>query len=135
MMNLISNPAAAGEFTTLFASGGAIASGQTGTLLTLTPPSGQRVRITHLSTNQSQSSANVTLKFDNVTLITGAVDGLFPLSTAQVQYSNGKYQPYLATSPPMGNHKFITGKANEVFSVISTSTIAATIYYGYEFGI
>ena len=134
MKNLIPNPILRGEFVSLFADGAVISSGASGTLATLTPPSGQRVRLTHLSTTSPTIQINITVRFDAIDLVTAkSVQGDSPQAPAE--FSIGSYQPYTAGLPPSGNHKHITGKIDEVlYIILTTSTTAVDLYYAYEFG-
>ena len=123
-----------GDFVTREAAGGTIASGATGTILTLTPLAGQRVRLTHLSTASPVIQINITVRFDAIDLVTAkSVQGDSPQAPAE--FSIGSYQPYTAGLPPSGNHKHITGKIDEVlYIILTTSTITVDLYYAYEFG-
>ena len=76
---MISLPVKRGEFVALEASSGTIGVGESGTLRTITPPSGQRVRLTHLSTTSPVIQVNITLRFGAVDLVTAkSVKGDIP---------------------------------------------------------
>lgn len=134
MKNIISLPIKRGEFVAQFAGSGTVASSTPGgTILTITPPSGQRVRVTNLSTDTSGIITNATLSFDSLDILTSiSISGQAPNSG--LRYSIGNYQPYGVGAPPVGNHKFITGKIGEAFIVSTTSTTSGVLYYAYEFG-
>ena len=133
MNNVISMPTKRDEFIVLSAGGGTINAGTAaGAILTLTPPSGQRVRVTNLSGAAGTTIANLTLTFGATNLITGSVEGQFPISASQ--FSIGSFQPYVGAVPPLGNHKYITGKTDEDFIITASALTGATLYYAYEFG-
>ena len=124
-----------GDFITRSASGGSISSGNTGTLVTLTPPSGQRVRLTHLSTTSGSTQAGISVAVGSNTLINAlTVSGGTP--NAASRFSLGNFQPYAAGDPPFGNYKQFTGKVGEALTIVKNAgNTSQTIYYGYEFGL
>ena len=130
---MISLPIKAGEFFALDAFSGTISAGVTGDILTITPPPGRRVRVTHLSTPPGASQAGISMGLGSETIVSEvAINGDAPSAGA---VSVGEYQEYTAGAPPSGNYPFWTGAANEV-AVISKNAgnTTQTIYYGYEFG-
>jgi hypothetical protein len=124
-----------GDFITRFAGGGTIATGQTGLLLTLDPPSGQRVRLTHLSTTAGAAQSGISVLLGSDTVIDEMeLDGDTPNQAAN--FSVGKYQPYAAGNPPMTNYHQFTGKTGEDLTITKNAgNTAAIIYYGYEYGL
>ena len=123
-----------GDFITRAAAGGTIAIGVTGDL-TLTPPSGQRVRLTHLSTTSGSQQSGMSVLIGGVD-ITGVVSikGDAPVYTGTL--SIGSYQAYTAGSPPNANHSQFTGSIDEpVIIRKNAGNTTVTIYYGYEFGL
>ena len=69
MINLVSIPILRGEFVAEFAGSGSIPfGGTTGVKLTLTPPAGQRVRLTHFST-QAPDRDFLTIKIGEHTVV------------------------------------------------------------------
>ena len=128
---------AGGDFITRAASGGTISSGVTGTILTLTPPSGQRVRLTHLSTTAGVSQTGISVATGASTIISNReLNGDSPIAFPDFDFSVGNYQPYSAGSPPSGNYHQFTGKTDEVLTLIKNAgNTTVTIYYGYEFGL
>lgn len=124
-----------GDFITRAVNGGSIASGVTGTILTLTPPSGQRVRLTHLSTTAAANQVGISVVIGGSTLISELdLDGDSP-NTA-VKFSVGNYQPYGVAAPPMTNYSQFTGKTNEVLTILKNAgNTTVTVYYGYEYGL
>ena len=123
-----------GDFITRAASGGTIASGFTGDL-TLTPPSGQRVRLTHLSTVSGSQQAGMSVLIGGVDITgTVSVKGDAPTHTGQI--SIGSYQPYTAGNPPSANLSQITGNIGDTIVIRKgAGNTTVTIYYGYEFGL
>ena len=124
-----------GDFITRSASGGTITTGVTGTILTLTPPAGQRVRLTHLSTAAATNQTGISVIIgSNIIINELDLDGDSPTST--VKFSVGNYQPYGAVGVPAGNYQSFTGQTGEVLTILkNTGTTVATTYYGYEFGL
>ena len=121
------------DFATRAMGGGTTSSTGDGTpILTLTPPTGQRVRLTHLSTTAGTNRPSIKLRFGSLDITpTYTLDGDDPSSNFTV----GSYQDYSAGNPPSGNFEFFTGDTDEVFYIISTAISGTgTIYYGYEFG-
>ncbi len=59
-----------GAFVAREAASGFLNSGVTGTILTLTPPAGQRVQLTHLSTDTGFEQTGISVVFGTTTLIT-----------------------------------------------------------------
>ena len=132
---MISLPVKRGEFVALEASSGTIGTGVTGDILTVTPPSGRRVRLTHLSTTSgsSQTDISITLGIAPV-LVSQSISGYLPQANSG-RYSIGRFQPYTAGAPPSGNHPFITGKTDEALIISKgAGNTGIAIYYAYEFG-
>ena len=136
MRNINSLPIKNGEFSALSAVSGIIASGVTGDILTVTPPAGQRVRLTHLSTGAGFDQNGISILFGTTTVLSEKfISGPAPDIGAQERFSIGKYQPYAAGIPPNGNHPFITGKVDEALVINKNSgNTTRDIYYAYEFG-
>ena len=124
------------DFATRLMGGGAVVSGAgAGTKLTLTPPSGQRVRLTHLSTATGVFLGDVSVIFGSTTVYTGNIFGSTPDGGASVLFSVGSYQPYVGASPPAGNYEWWTGEVDEVFTLVKNGIDPSqTFYYGYQFG-
>ena len=126
-----------GDFITRAAAGGTIATGQTGLILTLTPPSGQRVRLTHMSTAASATPQDgISVLFGSTTVISELdVDGPEPQAPGS-RFSVGAYQAYGAGNPPSGNYAQFTGKTDEALTVLKNAgNTADVIFYGYEYGL
>ena len=124
-----------GDFITRAASGSVIGSGVTGVLRIITPPTGQRVRLTHLSTTAGANQTGISINIGAETVIDQLdLDGDSP--TATVKFSVGNYQPYAAGNPPASNYKQFTGGKNEdVVISKNAGNTTTSIYYGYEFGL
>ncbi len=135
MKNITSLPIKRGEFVASEAGGGTINSGVTGDILTLTPPAGQRVRLTHMSTLSGFEQNGISILFGSTTVLSEKIIS-GPVPNAQTdRYSIGSYQSYAAGAPPSGNHKFITGKTDEALIINKNAgNTARAIYYAYEFG-
>ena len=117
------------DFATRFMGGGSTTSFP----LTLTPPSGQRVRLTHLSTAAGLFIGDMSVKFDSTIIYTGSIYGSLPDNGTA--FSVGNYQPYAAGLPPRNNYEFWTGATDEVFTLVKNGIDPInTVYYGYEFG-
>jgi hypothetical protein len=112
---------------------GVINSGATGNILTLTPPAGQRVRLTHLSTSSAAgNSGGIIISIGGVDINTVIdINGAAP----DLGMSIGAYHNYAAGNPPSKNFKSITGGEDEVLIIrMSAGASAKNIYYGYIFG-
>ncbi len=126
-----------GDFITRSASGGTISSGVTGTILTKTPPTGQRVRLTHLSTTAGTDQLGVSVLFGDVVVVDeDRLSGDNPQASGDY-FSIGRFQAYgaaLSRSPSKNFHQF-TGKTRQSLTIVKdTGNTATDIYYGYEFG-
>ena len=136
MNGLLSLKTYTGDFIPRSSGGGTVANGSPiGTLLTLTPPSGQRVRVTNLSTIPNVGIpliSQVQLNFGSIEIWDGGVSGSDPDRTGRI--SIGAYQEYPSGDPPLGNYNHITGAVDEQFIVATTKITEQILYYGYEFG-
>lgn len=122
------------DFVTRSISGGSISAGATGDVITLTPPTGQRVVLTHLSTTAGVSESNISVLIGGLD-VTGVVSisgsSPAPLATLSV----GSYQPYAAGNPPSNNHRQLAGGTGEPIVVRKNSgTTVNTLFYSYQFG-
>jgi len=125
-----------GDFSTRSVVYGLLSSGATGDIIIITPPSGERVRLTHLSTenNVASEELSMSLKFGTTTIISlKTLNGAEPTFS---KFSVGNYFPYgyAGIVSPQGNSPFFTGKKDEVLTISKTGTTTNTIYYTYEFG-
>mgnify|MGYP003679108715 CR=1 FL=1 len=127
---MISLPVKRGEFVALAAASGFNVAPNTMNII-LTPPQGQRVRLTHLSTSGANEQSDAAIKFGVTTLINGTIFGSTPTAG---RYSVGSMQPYAAGLPPSGNHKNVTGKTDETLTLSSSVPLTTTVFYAYEFG-
>ena len=131
MNNLPSLPIKRGEFVTDSVGNGSFTP-PNAVGLVVTPPPGQRVRLTHLSVDVSGSEANITVAFGSTNVLTNVT--IWGASATNGTYSIGKYQPYPVGQPPWGNHTYITGKTDEPLTITKVSPLSYTLYYSYEFG-
>lgn len=134
---MISLPIKRGEFVALSSGSGTIVAGTpVGDILILTPPSSQRVRITHLSTTAAGDANQnpIALSFGDTEIISSA--GISGGRPTGIFISIGSFQSYVSGAPPYRNYKYITGKADEAFKITlgSVSPTVTPIYYSYEFG-
>ena len=113
--------------------GQTVATAVSGNLAVITPPSGQRVRLTHLSTLTAVSRTNVSLIFGATKILDDkTISGEQPHTDS---FSIGSYSPYGTATPPNGNHQYVTGKRDEALTIFSESmTGLGAVYYGYEIG-
>ena len=123
-----------GAFATREADSDIIASGVTGVIRTLTPPAGQRVRLTHLSTDVAVEQGGISVVFGATTVISEKiVAGGQP--RGPLRFSIGTFQAYVAGAPPNGNFPAMTGKVNEALTIVKNAgNTSQAIYYGYEYG-
>lgn len=129
---MISIPIKRGEFVALSASSGVVTP-PTFPNVVITPPSGQRVRLTHLSTPSSGGETGVNVSFGAAIILNNVtLSGSVPTAGA---YSVGSYQPYATGTPPWGNHEYVTGKTDEVLTIAKGGASLNGIYYAYEFGV
>jgi len=123
-----------GAFASRAANADIISAGVTGTILTLTPPDGQRVKLTHLSTDVAVEQSGISVVFGTTTVVSEKI-----LAGGQprgpLRFSVGTFQAYAAGAPPNGNYPAMTGKINEVLTITKNAgNTAQDIYYGYEYG-
>ena len=125
-----------GAFASRAANADIISAGATGgtAILTLSPPAGQKVRLTHLSTDVAAEQAGISVVFGSTTVISEKiVAGGQP--RGPLRFSVGSYQAYAAGAPPNGNYPTMTGKLNEVLTITKNAgNTGQDIYYGYEYG-
>lgn len=125
-----------GDFITRSASGGTISSGVTGTILTLTPPAGQRVRLTHLSVTAAASPQVGISVLLGISTVIDEQEVAGTLPSGFNTFSVGNYQPFSSGNPPSTNYQQFTGKTNEALTILKNAgNTTVTIYYGYEFGL
>tara|TARA_R110000787_G_scaffold30833_1_gene82335 strand:- start:3 stop:404 length:402 start_codon:yes stop_codon:yes gene_type:complete len=128
---LISIVGAPSDFATRFMGGGTFVSPNVLNIV-LTPPDGQRVRLTHLSTSGANEVSGVSIDIGAANVVVSkTLSGGTPLLASK--FSVGSYQDYAAGTPPSGNYTYFTGGINEIMT-ISGGTLSTTVYYGYEFG-
>ena len=123
-----------GGFVSRLAAAGEISAGVTGDILVLTPPPGQKVRLTHLAVGLTFEQIDISVLFGGVSVITnGAVNGENP--SGNTRFSVGRYGAYPAGATPNGNYLYFTGGTDEVLTINKTpGNTGVAIQYGYEFG-
>lgn len=129
------SPGLTAALITRFIGNGVVNAGATGNILMLTPPNGQRVRITNLCTDAlaAGGSGNIIISIGGVD-ITSAIEinGAEP----DLGMSVGAYHDYAAGNPPNKNFKTITGDTDEEIVIrMSSGSLTRKIYYGYIFGV
>jgi len=116
-----------GGFTTKFASGSiSVTTGATGTYITLTPPSGQKVKLTLLVATTTQTNLT-TIDVGGSTVLTSLVlaDNLdTPTSIPRVKIGGGT---------PLDDA--IIGDVNEVIEISTNVTTTSNTIYAYQFGV
>jgi len=117
-----------GTFIAKFASSTIlVAIGQTGTFITLTPPSGQRVKLAGLASQSSVLTSLTTVSVGGVAVISDALlEGAANTPNATNQLMIG----YAAS-----NQSPITGEVDEVISISTNVATSAPIVYAYQFGV
>ena len=116
-----------GGFVSKFISGELlVSSGASGTIITLTPPAGQRVLLTRLGASADESGITLAINGDNVvSSLTLAGEGT---AVGVGEFIIGAYGT--GSEPP------ILGKTDEAITVIKdTGTTANNISYNYQFGV
>ena len=122
-----------GVFVTRFASATlVIAAGASGAVFTITPPTGQRVKLNALSSNGTESNTEITV--GGVAIISGK-------ALARMPYAAGSYCILVSGGDPniqnmAGALSSIVGNVDEaiVFKLITGSTVGS-VKYSYEFGV
>lgn len=134
MSELLGSAFSGGEFTPRAAISGNLTPPLFGDILTITPPAGQKVRLTHLSTATPSDESGISVSFGASVLVSAlALTGDNPSSGTR--FSVGNYQPYAAATPPAGNFQYFTGKTDEPLIINKDiGGTSVTIYYGYEIG-
>ena len=115
-----------GGFITKFASITiTVASGQTGTYITLTPPSGQKVKLNMLLSTAVQTNLT-TINIGGVAVVTSVI-----MATNLNNPASGNYFK-IGGSPTISAH--VTGGINEVLEVLTDVSTSSTTNYAYQFG-
>lgn len=120
------------------ANGGFIASGSSGTLVTITPPSGQRVILNAFMPGAAAAIVDITITFgiraviSSKTLLALPNQELTPNSfvIGQANYDQGSAINYQNA----GFINNLEGKADETVVVSTGTSTAAKIHYSYLFG-
>ena len=107
-----------------------IAPGATGLLATITPPSGQRVKLTGLSADGASPQSGISVAFGGADIITEK--SLEGLTSATPLQSVDEFKIGHGTS----NHTFIIGEVDAAVTITKDSgNTVQGILYAYEFGV
>ena len=107
-----------------------ISAGASGSIITLTPPSGERARLTSLVSNRTDNV--VTVSVGGVNVISKAL-GRGQASTNLFIIASGGSQTYLNSNN--GLIREIMGGVDEQIIVIRSGLTTANIRYAYQFGV
>jgi len=126
-----------GSFTPSVTSGIVIlSSGASGDIVTLTPPSGEAVKLLNLSTDSASKETVISVRISGVDAVTsktlvGADSGLAnEFFIGSGLNSNTSADEQAAQVPP------IQGGIDEVITIVKdTGSTGTTIHYGYQFGV
>lgn len=117
-----------GQFIAKFASNTiVVAAGQTGTFITLTPPSGQRVKLTGLAAQGTLLTSLTTVLVNGSSVITGAL-----LNTPAAAPS---VADHLKIGYSGSNQEPITGNIDEAITISTNVATSSEIIYTYQFGV
>ncbi|MFK5949861.1 MAG: hypothetical protein QM500_13950 [Methylococcales bacterium] len=122
------------DFITRDKGSGNIITGTSGLVLTLTPPIGQRVRITYLSTSVGATQVGVILAFGGVNLSASLTIDDGTTGTGVTSMSIGGIPVNSSTNPPRKAKRYITGGKDEAFTVSYSASGTNSVFYGFEFG-
>ena len=126
---LLKSMVGSGGFLVKFASANInLGAGATGTIITLTPPAGQKVRLTGLMTNAGTDPISLTtINIGGVAVVTAVK---LAKNTAGPEIANGFRIGY---NQP--NQHFLEGDIDEVIDIITDIGTSQIIGYSYQFGI
>ena len=108
-----------------------ISVGASGSIITLTPPSGERARLTSLVSNRTDNI--VTVSVGGVNIISSKALGRDSANTNLFIIASGGSQFYLNSSN--GLIREIMGGVDEQIIVIRSGLTTANIRYAYQFGV
>ena len=104
-----------------------------GNILSVTPPAGQRVKITRMSTDAASGNAGINVMFDSRTVISAGVLSNYSAETGDWFWVDENFNPATATDNQNGIFN-IVGDINEEFNLNISGTVAANIFIRYEVG-
>lgn len=119
-----------GGFTSRFASTGiTVASGQSGVFITITPPPGQKVRLTALQLNAgTETDISVNVGLSNL-IVNKTLDPSSPNTDDKFSVGLG------GSDTSFGTYLWFTGDVDEVITVEKTTgSTVNTVQYAYEYG-
>ena len=110
-----------------------IATSSSGTILSLTPPAGKRVRLEYLQRFTNGSEANIDIVVGGNNIITGGSLGDSSATPIVGNFYIG--QRNNSTGAPIASTSAIVGGIDEVIEVNKTAgSTGSTILYSYKFG-
>ncbi len=138
MSELLSSAFGGSGFVTRTMGTGVVPNGTgAGTYLTLTPPAGQKVKITYLSVpNGTAAVFSITLSFggNDFSGSIGIDDGVSVATNTGTSFSIGTNPDNNRANPPKAYKQSVTGGTDEAFTMTSGAALFNDIHYGYEFG-
>ncbi len=112
-----------------------IAPGSSGTILTLTPPIGERIRLTVFSPAATTTVTDLQLNVNGAQLCTGTCSGATSLVGSWCVNGVGVSSASVSNQNWAGYIPEVLGGVDEVITVVATgANTASTIYYGYQTG-
>ncbi len=112
-----------------------IATGSSGTILTLTPPTGERVRLTVFSPSGTDTVAGLQLNVNGVQMCTGFCSGNTNLVGSWCVNAVGVSASGVSNKAWAGYVPGVLGGVDEVITVVATgATTSSVIHYGYQTG-
>ncbi len=126
-----------GDFVPTFHSGRQeIEQSSSGTILTLTPPTGERVRLTMFSPSSTFSVSDLQLNIDGVQVCLGDCTGESSQVSDWCVSSAGGANSSISNEDWAGYIPEVLGGVDEVITVVATGgNISSEIYYGYQTGV
>jgi len=122
----LSTKGGGGGFITKFASKTIeVNSGATGTYVTLTPPTGQKVKLTSISSSGVAQTNLTTISVGGSAVVTDAILN---------QVNIGCDVDELSINNGAGNQDVITGDVDEVLEISTNVSTSQGTFYSYQFG-
>ncbi len=116
-----------GSFTASFASPNiSVSSGATGTIATITPPAGKKVKLTGIAGMATQTNLTTITVGGSDVVIAVLLDSIGSSVTLANEFKIG-YDG--------GNQEAIIGKVNEVFEIKTNTSTSSDTLYTYQFGV
>ena len=129
-IKLSSKGGGGGQFKSTFFSGRkTVSSGAAGDFLIITPPSGQKVKLTGLASGGAEDDINITV---GSTLV---VNSLRLFSSTPPGVDNFVIGDNVGLAGSAGNTQYIMGDLDESITINKVAATANNIAYSYEFGV